>query len=67
VNVQVTPRPVLEAQLRAWDGVIRNLEADPFFKKVTDSQRDWCRRVSAFYLRYQASPALAYNHFFARG
>ena len=36
VNVQVTPRPVLDAQLRAWDGVIRNLEsADPFFKKVT--------------------------------
>lgn len=67
VNVQVTPRAVLDAQLRAWDGVIRNLESDAFFKKVTDSQRDWCRRVSAFYLRYQASPALAYNHFFARG
>ncbi|HEV7266949.1 MAG TPA: TRAP transporter substrate-binding protein [Falsiroseomonas sp.] len=67
VNVVVTPRPVLEAQLQAWDGVLRNLEADPFFKKVTDSQREWCRRVSAFYLRYQASPVLAYNHFFGRG
>jgi len=67
VNVQVTPRPILEAQLRAWDGVLRNLESDPFFKKVTDSQREWCRRVSAFYLRYQASSALAFNHFFARG
>jgi hypothetical protein len=33
---------------------------------VTDSQRDWCRRVSAFYLRFQSSPALAFNHFFAR-
>jgi TRAP-type mannitol/chloroaromatic compound transport system substrate-binding protein len=67
VNVQVTPRPVLEAQLRAWDGVVRNLESDAYFKKVCDSQRAWCRRVSAFYLRYQASPVLAYNHFFARG
>jgi TRAP-type mannitol/chloroaromatic compound transport system substrate-binding protein len=67
VTVGVTPTAVLDAQLRAWDGVLRNLESDPFFKKVTDSQRDWCRRVSAFYLRYQASPARAFNHFFARG
>jgi TRAP-type mannitol/chloroaromatic compound transport system substrate-binding protein len=66
VQVHVTPRPVLEAQLLAWDGVLKNLEADPFFKRVTDSQRDWCRRVGSFYLRYQASSALAFNHFFAR-
>jgi TRAP-type mannitol/chloroaromatic compound transport system substrate-binding protein len=66
VNVAITPRSVQEAQLRAWDGVVRNLESDAFFKKVTDSQRDWCRRVSAFYLRFQSSPALAFNHFFAR-
>lgn len=66
VNVAITPRSVQEAQLRAWDGVVRNLESDAFFKKVTDSQREWCRRVSAFYLRFQASPAVAFNHFFAR-
>jgi TRAP-type mannitol/chloroaromatic compound transport system substrate-binding protein len=65
VNVQVTPRPVLDAQLRAWNTVIANLESDPFFKRVTDSQRDWCRRVSAFYLRNNASAAVAFNHFFA--
>jgi TRAP-type mannitol/chloroaromatic compound transport system substrate-binding protein len=66
VQVHITPRPILEAQLRAWDQVVRNLESDPFFKKVCDSQREWCRRVNAFYLRFQASPALAFNHFFAR-
>lgn len=66
VNVHITPRPILDAQLRAWDGVIANLESDPFFKKITDSQRDWCRRVSAFYLRNNASSAAAFNHFFAR-
>jgi TRAP-type mannitol/chloroaromatic compound transport system substrate-binding protein len=73
VNVRPTPRPVLDAQLQAWDRVIQRLEADnsspangPFFKKVCDSQRDWCRRVGNFALRYEASQAVAYNHFFSR-
>lgn len=74
VRVVTTPRPVLEAQLRAWDAVVTKYEGDnsspangPFFKKVCDSQRAWCRRVSNFLLRYEASPVLAFNHFFARG
>jgi len=73
VNVRVTPRPVLDAQLRAWDAVVRRMEGDnsspaagPFFKKVCDSQRDWCRRVGGFFLRYEASSVISYNHFFAR-
>jgi TRAP-type mannitol/chloroaromatic compound transport system substrate-binding protein len=73
VQVRQTPRPVLEAQLQAWDRVIQKMEGDttspaagPFFKKVCDSQREWCRRVSSFYLRYEVSAAMAYNHFFAR-
>jgi TRAP-type mannitol/chloroaromatic compound transport system substrate-binding protein len=66
VQVGTTPRAVLEAQLRAWDGVIRNLESDPFFKKVCDSQREWCRRVGNFYLRYEAPAALSFTHFFAQ-
>ncbi|MDB5314631.1 MAG: uncharacterized protein JWO26_3826 [Rhodospirillales bacterium] len=74
VSVRQTPRPVLDAQLRAWDVVIARLEADnsspangPFFKKVCDSQREWCRRVGSFFLRYEASPVISFNHFFARG
>jgi TRAP-type mannitol/chloroaromatic compound transport system substrate-binding protein len=66
VNVHITPRPILDAQLRAWDTVLAELERDAFFKRVCDSQRDWCRRVSAFYLRNNASAAVAFNHFFAR-
>lgn len=66
VQVVTTPRPVLEAQLRAWDQVIRNLEGDAFFKKVCDSQREWCRRVGNFYLRYEAPAALSFTHFFAQ-
>ncbi|CAA9280122.1 MAG: TRAP-type C4-dicarboxylate transport system, periplasmic component [uncultured Acetobacteraceae bacterium] len=73
VNVRPTPRPVLDAQLAAWNKVLERLEGDtsspangPFFKKVCDSQRDWCRRVGNFVLRYEASQAVAYNHFFGR-
>jgi TRAP-type mannitol/chloroaromatic compound transport system substrate-binding protein len=73
VTVRQTPRPVLDAQLQAWDRVIARLEADnsspangPFFKKVCDSQREWCRRVTSFFLRYEASSVVSFNHFFAR-
>ena len=73
VQVRPTPRPVLEAQLQAWDRVVQKMEGDtssptagPLFKKIADSQREWGRRVGAFFLRYQASPVAAYNHFFAR-
>ncbi len=73
VNVRPTPRPVLDAQLQAWNRVVERLEADnsspangPLFKKICDSQRDWCRRVGNFFLRYEASQAVAYNHFFSR-
>lgn len=73
VNVRPTPRPILDAQLRAWDAVVQRLENDnsspaagPLFKRICDSQREWCRRVGGFYLRYEASPVASYNHFFAR-
>lgn len=74
VNVRPTPRPILDAQLQAWDRVIAKMEGDnsaptngPLFKKICDSQREWCRRVGNFSLRYQVSPVVSYNHFFARG
>jgi TRAP-type mannitol/chloroaromatic compound transport system substrate-binding protein len=74
VRAITTPRPILEAQLRAWDAVVAKFEGDtsspaagPFFKKVCDSQRAWCRRVQTFYLRYEAPSVLSFNHFFARG
>ncbi len=74
VSVRATPRAILDAQLRAWDAVVQRQEADnsspnagPLFKKICDSQREWCRRVGGFYLRYEASSVISYNHFFARG
>ncbi|MFM7345272.1 MAG: TRAP transporter substrate-binding protein [Tagaea sp.] len=66
VRVTSTPRPILEAQLKAWDTVIAELSADAYFKKVIDSQRAWTQRVTGFFLNYEASDSMAYNHFFAR-
>ncbi|MDW8443771.1 MAG: TRAP transporter substrate-binding protein [Acetobacteraceae bacterium] len=74
VRAITTPRPILEAQLQAWDRVVARLEGDqsspaagPFFKKVCDSQRAWCRTTGTYFLRNEAPSVLAFNHFFARG
>jgi TRAP-type mannitol/chloroaromatic compound transport system substrate-binding protein len=73
VRVLTTPRPILEAQLAAWDRVVARFEGDttsphagPFFKKVTDSQREWCRLTGTFFLRNDPPTVLAFNHFFGR-
>ncbi|MFG1395585.1 TRAP transporter substrate-binding protein [Roseixanthobacter pseudopolyaromaticivorans] len=66
VKVITTPKSVLEAQLNAWDKVIANLSADPFFKKVVDSQMAWAKRVVGFRLQYEVDSAFAYNHFFQK-
>ncbi|MEP9369743.1 TRAP transporter substrate-binding protein [Xanthobacter sp. VNH20] len=66
VKVIATPKSVLEAQLNAWDKVIANLSADPFFKKVVDSQMAWAKRVVGFRLQYEVDSAFAYNHFFQK-
>ncbi len=64
VKVYRTPKPVMQAQLRAWDKVLDNLNKDPFFKKVVDSQRDWSDRVGYYMLHNQADYHLAYDHYF---
>lgn len=66
VKVIQTPKPVLEAQLAAWDKVIANLSADPFFKKVIDSQKSWAQRIVGFRLQYEADSRMAYDHFFGK-
>ncbi|MFT0859817.1 TRAP transporter substrate-binding protein [Ancylobacter sp. G4_0304] len=64
VKVLQTPRPVLEAQLKAWDTVIANLSADPIFKKVVESQKEWAKRIVGFRLEYEPDSKFAYDHFF---
>lgn len=64
VKVLPTPKAVLEAQLNAWDVVIANLSADPVFKKVVDSQKEWAKRIVGFRLEYEPDSKFAYDHFF---
>ncbi|WP_036305810.1 TRAP transporter substrate-binding protein [Methylopila sp. 73B] len=63
VKVLPTPRPVLEAQLAAWDKVIA-AQTDPFFLKVIESQKAWVKRVVGFTQEYEVETKLAYEHFF---
>ncbi|OZA82140.1 MAG: C4-dicarboxylate ABC transporter, partial [Azorhizobium sp. 39-67-5] len=64
VKVITTPKSVLEAQLNAWDKVIANLSADPFFKKVVDSQMAWAKRVAFYAINNEADYKSAYEHYF---
>ena len=64
VQVFKTPDSVLQAQLAAWDKVVERLSADPFFKKVIDSQKAWVKRVVGFQLEYEVPQEMAYNHYF---
>jgi TRAP-type mannitol/chloroaromatic compound transport system substrate-binding protein len=64
VKAVQTPREILDAQLAAWDRVIARLSADPFIKKVMDSQKDWVKRVGGFHQFYEADNRMAFDHFF---
>lgn len=64
VKVVRTPESVLEAQLAVWDKVVEAQSADPFFKKIVDSQKAWAKRVVGWDLEYTVSPKLAYKHIF---
>jgi TRAP-type mannitol/chloroaromatic compound transport system substrate-binding protein len=66
VQVMATPRPILEAQLAAWDKVIAALSADPFFAKVVESQKSWCKRTMAYQAINSPPADMAYAHFFGR-
>ncbi|WP_181708173.1 TRAP transporter substrate-binding protein [Chthonobacter rhizosphaerae] len=63
VNVVKTPDTVLQAQLDAWTQVVDQLSADPFFKKVVDSQKAWAKDVVGFELEWEVPRAQAYQHF----
>jgi TRAP-type mannitol/chloroaromatic compound transport system substrate-binding protein len=64
VTVHRTSKEILDAQLKAWDELIPELETDPFMKKTLDSQRDWVSRVSYYELMNAPDYGLAYEHYF---
>ncbi|MBI1384229.1 MAG: C4-dicarboxylate ABC transporter [Rhizobiales bacterium] len=64
VKVHRTSKDILDAQLKAWDGLIAELEKDAFMKKIMDSQRAWIERVTYYELMNAPDYALAYQHYF---
>ncbi len=66
VQVYRTPKDVFEAQLKAWDEVLADLNQDPFFKKVVDSQLAWAKRVMGYLYYNQADYKLAYEYYFGK-
>jgi TRAP-type mannitol/chloroaromatic compound transport system substrate-binding protein len=64
VTVHRTSKEILAAELAAWDELIKELEGDPFSKKVMDSQRAWTERVAYYELMNAPDYALAYEHYF---
>lgn len=64
VTVRRTSKEILAAQIEAWDKLIVDLEADPFNKKIMDSQRAWVEQVSYYELMGAPDLGLAYEHYF---
>jgi TRAP-type mannitol/chloroaromatic compound transport system substrate-binding protein len=64
VSVLRTSKEILDGQIKAWDILIPQLEADPFMKKVLDSQRAWVERVSYYEMMNAPDYALAFEHYF---
>ena len=64
VTVRRTSKEILDAQLKAWDELIPELESDPFMKKTLDSQREWVDRVAYYELMNSPDYGLAYEHYF---
>jgi len=67
VRALKTPRPILDAQLKAWTAVIdRRSKENPLFAKIVASQRECAQRVVYWDVEVTVDPAPAYNHFFGK-
>lgn len=64
VTVHRTSKEILSGQIAAWDTLIKDLETDPFNKKVMDSQRAWVEQVAYYELMNAPDLGLAYDHHF---
>lgn len=64
VTVHRTSKDILDAQVKAWDQLIPELEQDPFMKKTLDSQRAWVEQVTFYEIMNAPDYTLAYEHYF---
>jgi TRAP-type mannitol/chloroaromatic compound transport system substrate-binding protein len=64
VTIHRTSSDILDGQMKAWDALIPELEADPFMKRCLDSQRAWVEQVAYYELMNAPDLELAFNHHF---
>ena len=65
VRVVKTPKSVLDAQLKAWDKIVKEKsEGNAFFTKVIASQRKWAERVVPLRQEIMVDNEPAFNHYF---
>ncbi len=64
VAVHRTSQDILDAQLKAWDQLIPELEKDEFMKRCMDSQRAWTEQVTYYEIMNAPDYTLAFNHYF---
>lgn len=68
LRIYKTPKPILDAQLKAWSAVIKRRSAEnPLFAKVVASQMSWAKRVMFWHNEVQVGQIAAYVHYFGRG
>ncbi len=68
VKAYITPRPILQAQLKAWETVIAKRSAEnALFAKVVASQKSWAKRVMYWHNAVQVDQKSAYTHWFGKG
>ncbi len=67
VNVIRTPQSIFDAQLKAWDVLVKRLsDEDPLFKKIWESQKAWAKRVAYYGLINSADYKAGYEHLFGK-
>jgi TRAP-type mannitol/chloroaromatic compound transport system substrate-binding protein len=68
VRTSLTSKPILDAQLKAWDAVIKRRSAEnALFAKVIESQKAWAKRVMYWHNDVQVDQKAAYSHYFGKG
>ena len=67
VQFLVTPKPVLEAQLKAWDRIVERESAqNPVFAKIIKSQREWATRTVPWRQKIMVENNTAFEHYFKK-
>jgi TRAP-type mannitol/chloroaromatic compound transport system substrate-binding protein len=67
VKFVITPKPVLEAQLKAWDKIISDESSkNPIFAKIITSQRDWAARTVPWRQKIMVENDTAFAHYFQK-